>query len=112
MGNNNASNSDKRKLENIKQKGCISNIHSKYILKKVFDHLNKVVSLKIINYNINIQKRLEIKFSEYIDIFNTGTKIEIEIKTKRMNMVNLLILLIKKKNLIFIYILMIIKKKK
>ena len=49
MGNNNASNSDKRKLENIKQKGCISNIHSKYILKKVFDHLNKVASLKIIN---------------------------------------------------------------
>jgi len=83
MGNNNASNSDKRKLENIKQKGCISNIHSKYILKKVFDHLNKVVSLKIINYNINIQKKLEIKFSEYIDIFNTGTKIEIEIKTKK-----------------------------
>ena len=85
MGNNNELELQKKKLENIKQEGNFDDIKSKYILKKIFDYLNKKKSLKIINQNSKIQKRLEININDYIENAQKNTTIEIEIIPKKNN---------------------------
>ena len=77
MGNNNELELQKKKLENIKHEGNFDDIKSKYILKKIFDYLNKKKSLKIINQNSKIQKRLEININDYIENAQKNTTIEI-----------------------------------
>ena len=66
-------------LENVQQKGNFDNIKSKYILKQIFDNLNKNRFLKIINYNEKIQNRLDININNYKKFSETYTTIEIEI---------------------------------
>ena len=58
----------------------IQNIKSKYILKKIFDNINKERVLKLINYNKNIQNKLEIGLNDYKNEFMKVIKIEIFIK--------------------------------
>ena len=48
------------KLNQIKSKNKFINIKSVYILKRLFGIMQTKISLKIIKYNINIQKRLNI----------------------------------------------------
>ena len=43
------------------------NLKSDFFLRKIFDKLNKNKSLKIINYNKRIQKRLKISINDYIE---------------------------------------------
>ena len=108
------SNEDKKKrtspnLENVKQEGNFDNIKSKYILKKIFDNLDKNKSLKIINYNTKLQKSLDINIKDYKKFYEIYSPIEIEIvpikKYIKILIVSLSIWTI------FIYILIIIKKK-
>ena len=49
----------------IKSKNKFINIKSDYFIQKVFDIIHKRISLEIIKYNINIQKRLNIKINNY-----------------------------------------------
>ena len=68
------------KLNKIKLKNKLINIKSKYIMKKIlFDNMQKRISLKIIKYNINIQKRLNININNYKDFSEKFSSIEIEI---------------------------------
>ena len=46
------------KLNIIKSKNKFINIKSDYFIQKVFGIIQKRISLEIIKYNINIQKRL------------------------------------------------------
>ena len=43
----------------------LDDIRSKYILKKIFENIQKKKSLNIIKYNKNIQERLEIGIDDY-----------------------------------------------
>ena len=84
MGNNNnTQNSKNNKLEDIKQEGNFDDIKSKYILRKIFNYLNKKKSLEITNQNKKIQNRLEININDYIENYETNTTIEIEIIPKK-----------------------------
>ena len=84
MGNNNnTQNSKINKLEDIKQEGNFDDIKSKYILRKIFDYLNKKKSLEIVNQNKRIQNRLGININDYIENCETNTTIEIEIIPKK-----------------------------
>ena len=56
------------------------NIKSKFILKKIFNNLNKKNLLKITKYNKNIQKRIDININEYKEYSEKFSSIEIEIK--------------------------------
>jgi len=67
------------KLNLIKSKNKFINIKSNYILKKLFDYVQKRISLKIIKCNNNIQKRLNININNYKDFSEKFTSIELEI---------------------------------
>ena len=54
----------------------LGKIKSLYILRKIFKYVHERVYLNIINYNKNIQKKLNISIDTYIKYFN---QIEIEI---------------------------------
>ena len=79
---NKLQNDMKNKIQNnephiLQNKGCIENIRSKYILKKIFDHLNQRRCFKLINYNKNIQNRLEIGIKDYHKEYIKIIKLEI-----------------------------------
>ena len=79
-------------------------------MRKIFGIMQTRISLKIIKYNINIQKRLNININNYKYFSEKFSSIELEIipiKYIYGRFINI------KKNMknIFIYILMIIKKK-
>jgi len=57
------------KLKIIKSKNKFINIKSDYFIQKLFDTMQKRISLKIIKCNINIQKRLNININNYKDFF-------------------------------------------
>ena len=86
MGNNNnVSKLEIKKFEDIKQEGNFDDIKSKYILKKIFDNLNKNKLLKVINQYKKLQNRLEININDYIENSEINTTIEIEIIPKKNN---------------------------
>ena len=70
--------SEEEKLNQIKPKIALKKIKSDYILKKLFNMMEKYISLKIIRYNKNLQKRLNISIEDY-KLYST---IEIELKIK------------------------------
>ena len=55
----------------------LQNIQSKYILKKIFDNIEKDRVFKLINYNKSIQNRLEIGLNDYKNKYLNIIKIEI-----------------------------------
>ena len=55
------------KLNLIKSKNKLINIKSDYFLQRLFDNMQKRISLKIIKCNMNIQKRLNININNYKD---------------------------------------------
>ena len=50
--------------------GNLENIKSKYVLRKVADNLSQNQLLKLINYNKNIQEKLEIGINTYKKVYN------------------------------------------
>ena len=60
-------------------KDILNNIRSNYILKRIYENLNKKNSLELIKYNKKLQKRLIIKLNDYKTYNEIYTPIEIEI---------------------------------
>ena len=67
------------KLNLIKSKNKLINIKSDYFLQKLFDNMQKRISLKIIKCNKNIQKRLNVNINNYKDFSEIFSSIELEI---------------------------------
>ena len=67
------------KLKTINSNNLLEAIKSKYILLKIFDYLQKGKSLKLIKYNKNIQKKIEININDYIKFYEIYSPIEIHI---------------------------------
>ena len=57
----------------------LNGIKSKYILAEIFKNLSKDKYFKIINYNKNIQQKLDLQLTDYINYYEELLKIEIEI---------------------------------
>ena len=59
---------------------CLFNdIHSNFILKKIFHNLDKKDYCQIIRYNKNLQKKLNITIKDYNLLYKIYSKIELEI---------------------------------
>ena len=67
------------KLNLIKPKNKYMKIKSDYFLQKLFNNIQKKISLEIIKYNINIQKRLNININNYKNFSELYSSIELEI---------------------------------
>ena len=57
-------------------------LNSDFFLQRVFEHIQKKHSLKIVKHNKNIQKRLGFNINTYREYSETFSSIEIEIKPK------------------------------
>ena len=58
MNSCNISNNIKEELKQMKSKDIFENLKGRYLLKKIFDNLQRKKSLEIIKYNKNIKKEL------------------------------------------------------
>ena len=67
------------KLNPTKSKDKFIKLKSDCFLKKLFDIIQRRISLKIIKHNINIQKRLNININNYKDFSEKFSSIELEI---------------------------------
>jgi len=67
------------KLNLIKSKNKLINIKSDYFLQKLFNNMQKRISLKIIKCNMNIQKRINVNINTYKDFSEIFSSIELEI---------------------------------
>ena len=56
-----------------------NDIHSNFILKKIFHNLDKKDYCQIIRYNKNLQKKLNITIKDYNLLYKIYSKIELEI---------------------------------
>ena len=70
---------ENEKLNLIKSKNKFINLKSDYFIQKLFDYMEKRISLKIIKCNMNIQKRLNININNYKDFSEKFSSIELEI---------------------------------
>ena len=52
-------------METFENFSCINKIKSKYIMKQIFSFIKKYRLLKIIEYNKNIQNKLNIEYDDY-----------------------------------------------
>ena len=68
MDSKNTPNTGKEKTNLIKSQNKFINIKSNFVLKKIFNHLDKNKALKIIRYNTNIKNRLNIDIEDYKSI--------------------------------------------
>ena len=68
MDSKNTHNTGKEKTNLIKSQNKFINIKSNFVLKKIFNHLDKNKALKIIRYNTNIKNRLYIDIEDYKSI--------------------------------------------
>ena len=68
------------KVNNIKLKDYFSNVRSDYILRIFFNCIAKKKTLRIVKFNKNIQKRLDISINDYKEYSQIHSSIEIEIK--------------------------------
>ena len=77
--------------KDINNRNLLLKIRSKYILKQIFENMQHIRKLKIVNYNKNLKKSLEVELNDYKIEFS---KIEIEIipaeykYTKFINILN------------------------
>ena len=63
----------------LKSKVYFENLKSNYFLQKIFEHIKRNKSLKIIKYNKKIQNRLNISIKDYKEYSEIYSSIEIEI---------------------------------
>ena len=69
------------KVNHPKSSECpFKKIKSQYIVKNIFEHLEKKKVLQLIKYNKNIQKKLEINVLNYIEMYEQIEQIEIIVK--------------------------------
>ena len=69
------------KTKNINQKLGLSDIKSNFILKKIINNVEKVITVKLINYNKKLQQRLNLTIDDYKQIYTLYcSPIEIELK--------------------------------
>jgi len=93
MSSNNVSTNEEGKLNQIESNYKPLNLKSDYILKKIFDNIQKNKALEIIKYNKYIQKRLNININDYKEYLDIYSPIEIEIipaKNKYGQFINIL----------------------
>ena len=57
-------------------------LKSDYFIQKIFEHIERKLSIVIVKYNKNIQKRLNININTYKEYSGLFSSIEIEIKPK------------------------------
>ena len=69
---------ENEKLNQIKTKNKIINIKSNYFIQKLFDNIQKKISLEIVKYNHNLQKRLNININNYKEFSELYSSIELE----------------------------------
>ena len=69
-------------LNQIKSKNKI-NMKSCYIMKKIFHNIQKRISLELVKYNINIQKRLNININNYKEFSELYSSIKLEVTSVR-----------------------------
>ena len=67
-------------LKQVKYKVNLNNIKSIFIVKKILSHLIKNKSLKIIKYNKQLQRRLNLSINDYKEYSQLYSSIEIELK--------------------------------
>ena len=70
---------EKVKLNQIKSKNKFINLKSDYFIQKLFEYMQKRISLKIIKCNMNLQKRLNININNYKCFSENFSSIELEI---------------------------------
>ena len=80
---------EKEELNKINSKNKLKKLKSDYFLQKVFNIITKKISLEIIKYNKNIQRRLDINTNDYKEYSELYSSIEIEIIPIKKNMENL-----------------------
>ena len=76
MGSQNIS----KEKKDVKSKNELINIKSKYMIKKIFEHLQRNKSFEIFKYNKIIQKRIDISINDYKNSAELLSSIIIEIK--------------------------------
>ena len=62
-----------------KSKIDFEKVKSEYIFKKIFANIKKYIILRILNYNIKLQKRLNISIDDYKESCKLHSSIEIEL---------------------------------
>ena len=85
-------NNEQEKFNKVESKDKFGKIKSKYILKQIFDNIQKKKSLEIIKYNKMIQNRMDINMNNYKEYSEIYSSIEIEIipaKNKTGQFINL-----------------------
>ena len=75
-----------KRSNKISSKNKFIIIKSDYFIRKVFNIIQKRISLEIIKYNINIQKKLNININNYKDFSINFSSIELEIIQFKINM--------------------------
>jgi len=73
-----------------KSESVLHNVKSKFILKKIFNHLLKRINLEIIKYNKKLQNIFTFSIKDYKEFRSLFSPIELEI-TIKIILVNLLI---------------------
>ena len=86
-----------------KSKNKFIKIKSDYFIQKVFDIIHKRISLEIIKYNINIQKRLNININNYKEFYELYSSIELEIIPIQNNYGHFINIIEEEKNYFHIY---------
>ena len=76
MNPSNKLSNEKTESNKVESKDIFDNIKVDYFLQKVFNNLERNISLKIVKYNKNIKKRLNININDYKEY----SEIEIELK--------------------------------
>jgi len=69
----------KEQSKTINSNNMLNNLKNDYFILILFEYMSKRKSLKMIKYNKNIQKRIDINIKDYKDYSKKYTSIELEI---------------------------------